>query len=97
MRWVLTIFLTLCSLLSAAEDVHPPRTEIPDPFPVFTEVHNVYIDGTEVRKREKTHEIKNSTKADWVKQYGPLTEADRIQYVQFGALRRSIIIHHVTL
>lgn len=96
MNWVLTIFLLLCSLILSAED-KPPRTDIPDPFPVYTEVTTVYIVGSEVRKQTKTHEIDKISKADWVKQFGPLTEADRIQYVQFGALRRSIVIHNVTL
>ena len=95
MKRVLTLFFLLCSLL--AEDKPVPRTEIPNPVPVFTEITNVYMEGNKTVKQTKTHEIQLMTLADWVKQYGVLTEADRLQYVQFGALRRAIILHHYTL
>lgn len=99
MKRVLTTFLLLCSFSLRSEErlAVPERVEIPDPIPVFLDITNVYMDGQKTVRTKKDFQIQAMPRAAWVAKYGPLTEADRLQYCQFGALRIHLIFHHYTL
>jgi len=88
MKRVLTL-LCLVSMLAAVE--------VPDVIPVAIEVTNVYMIGAKVIGQNITHELHFLKKEDYEKQYGPLTEVDINQYSLQGAIRRQLVLFHVTL